>query len=60
VWCIKCDQFETKNIAEADMKQPPKQQSAASLMLYLSTQSFSITLWLAVVRKKTQLISTAL
>jgi len=49
VWCIERDQFETENIAEADMKQPPKQQSAASLMLYLSSQSFSIVVCLVVV-----------
>jgi len=49
VWCIKRDQFETENIVEADMKWPPKEQSAASLMLYLSTQSFSIVVCLVVV-----------
>ena len=49
VWCTKRDQFETENIAEADMKWPPKQQSALSFMFYLSTQTFSIAVCLAVV-----------
>ena len=49
VWCIKRHQFETENTAEADKKRLPKQQSVASLMLYLSTQSFSIAVCLAFV-----------
>ena len=49
VWCIKRDQFETENIALENMKRPPKQQIAASLMLYLSTQSFLIVVCLTTI-----------
>jgi len=58
VWCIKCDQFETENIAEADMK--PRQQSVASLMLLIHSILFDRCLFSSHLYIKTQLISTAL